>query len=191
MNLLRWTQRTLSLSLDGFREAILAIAERVAARVRVGKLQLLTEDAEARLQQAYEALGQRLHQSRHMSPEEAASVDATLTARIRQKQQVLQALRDRLASQFDDQLIAPLSLLQEDLQEGGGTVERVTISPGTQADGRCLGELGLPETVRLVALRRGESLLIPSGNVIFKAGDEITVLGARSDVLQVHKILRS
>jgi TrkA family protein len=193
MNLLRWSNRTFSLTLDGAREAVVAVAERVAMRVHVGKLELMIEDAETRLQQAYEALGQYLYNIRHAPSEEGASLDTTLplSTRIRQKQQVLQALRDRLASQLEDQLIMPLSRLQEDLQQGGGTVERVTIAPGTQADGRRLGDLPLPETVRLIALRRGETLLIPSGSLVFRAGDEITILGSRSSVLDAHKILRT
>lgn len=175
------------------REAILAVAERVAQRVQVGKLQLRAEEAEARLQRSYEALGECLYRSRSGPPHEAFATDEALplTARIREEQQLLQELRNRLASHYDDLLVVPLVRLQEDLRDGGGTIERVTISPGAHADGKRLADLGLPDTVRLVALRRGESLLIPFGGLLLQAGDQLTVLGSRSAVPDALRILRT
>jgi K+/H+ antiporter YhaU regulatory subunit KhtT len=192
MNLLRSAHRTWALGLDGLREALMAMAERVASRVHFSKLQLRADDAETRLQQSYEALGQCLYNSRRQGSHDASSVDAVLplTARIRHEQQLLQELHDRLASHYDELLSIPLARLQEDLKEGGGTVERVTISPGAQADGKSLSELALPMTVRLVALRRGQTLLIPSGSLTLQAGDDLTVLGSRSTLPQALHILR-
>ena len=193
MNLLRTAQRTFSLSFDGLREALVVVAERVALRVQVGKLQLHAEDTESRLGQAYEALGQCLYGTHRAAPAKRAPVDTALpiVGRIRIEHQALQELRDQLASLYDETLTLPLSRLQDDLKEGGGTVERVTIAPGSQADGKRLGELDLPLTVRLVALRRGSSLIIPSGGVVLQAGDDITLLGNRSAVPAALHILRT
>jgi hypothetical protein len=193
MNLLRTAHRTLSLSLDGMREALVVVAERVALRIQVGKLQLHAEDTESRLRQAYESLGQCLYRTHHATLPKGAPIDSALpiTARIRIEHQVLQELRDQLASLYDETLSQPLSRLQEDLKEGGGTIERVTIGPGAQADGKRLGELDLPPTVRLVALRRGGTLIIPSGSLVLQAGDDITLLGNRSVVPRALQILRT
>ena len=161
----------------------MAVAERVARRVQVTKLQLQAEDAEARLRQAYESLGQRLyavHATR--SPEALREVDDALPLceGIRAEQRALQEIRDRLASRYDDVLIVPLIRLQEDLQAGGGTIERVTMTPNAQADGKPLSDVGLPESVRIVLVRRNDSLLFPSTQLILRAGDQVTIIGNRS-----------
>src|SRR5437899_937109 len=52
MNLFQSTSRALSISLDGLKEAVMNVAERVARRVQVAKLQFQADDAEARLRHA-------------------------------------------------------------------------------------------------------------------------------------------
>jgi uncharacterized protein with PhoU and TrkA domain len=193
MTLLRSAHRAFAISFDGLREALAVVAERVALRVQIGKLELHAEDAEARLRHAYQSLGQHLYAIRHPTSSDAGSVDAalSLTTRIRTEQQLVQDLRDHLASLNDETLGVPLSRLQEDLKEGGGTIERVTISPGSQADGKRLVDLQLSPTVRLVTVRRGQFLLIPSGSLVLQAGDDITLLGSRSAVAPALQILRT
>ncbi|TAL09021.1 MAG: hypothetical protein EPO02_11505, partial [Nitrospirae bacterium] len=161
---------------------VMAVAERVARRVQVTKLQLQAEDAEARLRQAQESLGQRLYAAHTTQPHDPANLDEALPLceDIRAEQRALQEIRDRLASRYDDVLIVPLIRLQEDLQTGGGTIERVTITPRAQADGKPLGEVALPESVRIVLVRRNDSLLFPSAQMILRAGDQVTVIGNRS-----------
>ena len=193
MTLLRSAHRAFSITFDGIREALVVAAERVALRVQVAKLLLHAEDAEARLRHAYRSLGQHLYGTRHATPPGTGSVDAalSLTARIRIEQQLVRELRDQLASLNDETLVVPLSRLQEDLKEGGGTIERVTISPGSQADGKRLVDLQLPPTVRLVAVRRGQTLVIPVSSLVLHAGDDITLLGSRSCVAPALQILRT
>ncbi len=193
MNLLRSTQRALFLGFDGIREALVVVAERLALRVQVGKLQLQTDAAEGRLRQAYESLGQHLFRYRQQSSGDDPPLESTLpfTERIRTEHQLVQDLRDRLTSLSDETLLLPLARLQEDLRAGGGTIERLTISPGALADGKRLGDLNLPQTVRFVALRRGEDLLIPSGDLVLQAGDDITLLGVRSAIPPALKALRT
>ena len=193
MTFLRSAHRAFSISFDGIREALVVVAERVALRVQVAKLLLHAEDAEARLRHAYQSLGQNLYVTRHAPSTEAGSVDAarSLTARIRTEQQLVRELRDQLASLNDETLVAPLSRLQNDLKEGGGTIERVSISPGSQADGKRLVDLQLPAGVRLIAVRRGQTLVIPVGSLVLQAGDDITLLGSRSSVAPALQILRT
>jgi len=196
MGLLKSTRQTFSLSLEGLREATLAIAERVTARVQRGKLQLQADEAHVRLQHAYESLGHSLYTvhtvrtpPRSGDPPEDEVLQ--LCQRIHSEQRTLQGIRDRLAAQDDDILVVPLARLHEDLKEGGGTVERVTVSPAAQADGKCLRELALPEEVQIVALRRGNVLLFPTATVVLRAGDQITIVGTRSAVSTVLQSLRA
>src|SRR6266571_313886 len=81
--------------------------------------------------------------------------------------------------------------LHEDLQAGGGTVERVTIAPGIGADGRRLADLSLPESVGIVLIRRGEALLFPYAETVLKAGDQVTLVGRRSAMPAALQSLRA
>jgi K+/H+ antiporter YhaU regulatory subunit KhtT len=193
MGILQSTLRTLSISVDGAKEAIMAVAERVARRVQVTKLQLQAEDAEIRLRQAYQALGQCLYDTHSGRSPEAFKVDAALPLceSIRTEQRALQELRDRLASRYDDVLIVPLIRLQEDLQEGGGTIERVTITPNAPADGKPLADVTLPDGVRLVLVRRSDALLYPSAQLVLRAGDQVIVIGNRSALPAALQSLRA
>jgi K+/H+ antiporter YhaU regulatory subunit KhtT len=193
MKPLKSIQRTLSISYDGLREAILAISERVSSRVQIGKLHLQALDSEARLRSAYEALGVCLYTARMVPSQEVFSPDAALpiSERVRSELKVLQQIRDQLASRADETLTVPLIRLQEDLKESGGMVDRATVSPLSQADGKRIGDLALPEGVRIVAIRRGESLIFPSADSVLKAGDEVTVVGNRSVVPRTLQSLRT
>ena len=187
------TIRALSITFEGVKEAVMAVAERVARRVQVAKLQLHAGDAEARLRQAYESLGQCLYDIHRAKSPDALRIDAALPLceTIRAEQRTLQSIRDRLTSRYDDVLIVPLIRLQEDLQEGGGTVERVTITPAAPADGKPLSDVPLPESVRIVVIRRGDALLLPTGNLVLKAGDQVTIIGDRSAVPGALQSLRA
>src|SRR5437899_6640410 len=161
MNLFQSTSRALSISLDGLKETVMNVAERVARRVQVAKLQFQADDAEARLRHAYESLGQCLYATHTaQAPETPTGLDEALPMceSIRAEQRTLQAIRDRLASHSEEGLTVPLIRLHEDLQAGGGTVEHITIAPGLGADGRRLAELALPDSVGIVLVRRGDSM---------------------------------
>src|SRR5213596_215356 len=111
MNLFQYTSRALSISLDGLKEAVMNVAERVARRVQVAKLQFQADDAEARLRHAYESLGQCLYTTHSaQTPITLKAIDEALPVceSIRAEQHTLQAIRDRLASQYEDVLTVPL-----------------------------------------------------------------------------------
>ena len=184
--------RALSISAAGMKEAIMAVAERVARRVQIAKLQLQAVDAEARLQQAYESLGHCLYTAHTAKSPDAWRVDEALPLceNIRAEQHTLQGIRDRLTSRYDDVLSGPLIRLQEDLQNGGGAMERVTITPASPADGRSLSAVVMPEGVRIVLVRRVDALLLPTGDLVLKAGDQVTILGDRSAVPVALQSLR-
>jgi K+/H+ antiporter YhaU regulatory subunit KhtT len=195
MNLFQSSARALSISLAGLKEALMTVAERVTRRIQVTKLRFQADDTEARLRQAYESLGQCLYTTyTAQTPETLKVIDAALPVceSIRAEHRTLQAIQDRLASQYyDEGLTIPLIRLHEDLQAGGGTVERVTIAPGIQADGRRLADLTLPESVGIVLIRRGESLQIPHAETVLKAGDQVTLVGRRSAMPAALQALRA
>lgn len=186
-------QRTLTITLSGLREAVLAVAERVAARVQVGKLQLLAEDAEVRLRSAYETLGQCLYRARSVSQPPTYPGEEILPSfyRIRAEHQALQNVRDRLATQYDELLGGALMQLRRDLQAAGGMMERVTVGPTSQAAGKILNDVTFPASVTIVAIRRGETVVFPSDGVTLTVGDHVTLVGPRSSLPAAMQLLRA
>src|SRR5947209_5144612 len=103
MNLFQSSNRALSIGLIGLKEAFMAVAERVARRVQVAKLQFQADDTEARLRQAYESLGQCLYSTHSaQTPETLKAIDEALPVceSIRTEQRTLQARRDRLPARL-------------------------------------------------------------------------------------------
>src|SRR5438876_3676013 len=97
MNLFQSTSRALSISLDGLKEGVMNVAERVARRVQLAKLQFQADDAEARLRHAYESLGQRLYATHTTQASETPTgLDESLTMSdsIRVVQRKLQPIQD-------------------------------------------------------------------------------------------------
>src|SRR6267143_2145146 len=117
MKLFRSSTRALSITLEGLKEALMAVAERVTRRIQVAKLQFQADDAEARLRQAYESLGQCLYTTHTaQTPETLKVIDVALPVceSIRAEQRTLQTIRDRLASQYDEDALTVLLIRRDE-----------------------------------------------------------------------------
>ncbi len=62
------------------------------------------------------------------------------------------------------------------LKEGAVSLVEITISGASPADGRTLGEVGIPDGVRLVAVLREDKLLEPADDLILVELDEVLAL---------------
>ncbi|MBA3606548.1 MAG: TrkA family potassium uptake protein [Actinomycetota bacterium] len=61
--------------------------------------------------------------------------------------------------------------------EGGrARLAEVTLAEGSPADGKLISELGVPRDATVVAVLRAERLIVPRGDTIVRAGDEVVVL---------------
>lgn len=74
------------------------------------------------------------------------------------------------------------------LQFGGGTAHlvEVTLAEGSPAEGVTLADLQLPRSATVVAVVRGDRLVVPRGDTVLDAGDEVLVLvtGDAEDIVQ-------
>jgi trk system potassium uptake protein len=62
------------------------------------------------------------------------------------------------------------------LHEGEMAIVEDSLRPDARAVGRTVGELALPDNAVLVAVLRGEQVLIPRGNLVLQAGDRVLAL---------------
>ena len=75
------------------------------------------------------------------------------------------------------------------IQEASGfeTLE-IRIEHGAVSDGKALSEIHWPREVVVVSIQRGRKSMIPRGNLILKAGDEIVLLSERNVANEVRKL---
>jgi len=62
------------------------------------------------------------------------------------------------------------------LQQGNLALVEETLPEGSRAAGKTIKDLGLPKESILVAIVRGPQVLIPSGDTVMQAGDEVLAL---------------
>lgn len=65
-----------------------------------------------------------------------------------------------------------------------------TVEAGSEADNRCIRDLGLPSTCLIVSVTRGDEELIPNGDLRLKAGDILATLVQEQDMLAMESVLR-
>ena len=62
------------------------------------------------------------------------------------------------------------------LEHGRARIAEVTLAPDSPANGRQIGELGLPRESTIVALIRDAHVVVPRGDTVLHPGDEVIVL---------------
>ena len=78
--------------------------------------------------------------------------------------------------------------LAENLAAGGGSMQKVTIKDGSSIKDKKLREIHLPKEALIVNVMRGQEMIIPDGNTVLQAKDEVTLLGKKEDVERAIKI---
>ena len=76
------------------------------------------------------------------------------------------------------------------LRQGSVEIVRETIVPDAQAMHKTIAELGLPEGCNIVAIMRGQSVIIPGGSTMIEAGDEIVAVVEASKRQDLEQALR-
>jgi cell volume regulation protein A len=80
--------------------------------------------------------------------------------------------------------VAPAVNLKSELEE-------VTIPAQSDAVGSQIVELGLPEGVLIVLLKRHDEIIVPSGGTVLEAGDLLLVLAGKDDLDLVRSRVES
>ena len=78
--------------------------------------------------------------------------------------------------------------LAENLEAGGGTMQKVIIKDTSSIIDKKLREIHLPKEALIVNVMRGQEMIIPDGNTVLQAKDAVTLLGKKEDVERAIKI---
>lgn len=76
------------------------------------------------------------------------------------------------------------------LREGRVTLVELTVAADSSAVGRAVHALRLPDECVLVAVLRGEAVLIPSGDTVIQAGDQIVAIARREREVTLAECFR-
>lgn len=104
-----------------------------------------------------------------------------LDSTFRTKQNEYEQLKKKHSSDY------VVNKLSEDLSAAGAIIDQVVISDQSDVVNKLLKEILLPKEALVSAVKREEEVIIPDGNTLLKAGDQVIVIGKKDDVEKVVK----
>jgi hypothetical protein len=191
---LRRIRKEFALTATGIRETVLAVAERVNRKVQILKLHWQAASLADQIEHLHRQLGIALcealaqHDGRRAaepSPGPAELHLAEIASRVRLLKQELLQVDPRVRQIESEALREDLLNLERDLFLRSATLERLRVVPGAPASGCSAGQMGLPASVRVVAVLRGPSLLLSFDTILFRPGDTVILLGLRDELKTV------
>ncbi len=191
---LRRIRKEFTLTARGFHETVLAIAERVNRKVQILRLHWQATSLAGQIDRLHQQLGAALcselapQDARHahepapgMTPQLLADISSRVGALKKDLLQVDPQVRQIESEALREDLLN----LERDLFHRSATIERLRIVPGAPASGSLVSQLGLPASVRIVAVLRGPSLLLSFDAVPLRPGDMVILLGHRDSLKTV------
>ncbi|MEK7294197.1 MAG: TrkA C-terminal domain-containing protein [Nitrospirota bacterium] len=194
---LRRIRKEFTLTARGLHETVLAIAERVNRKVQILKLHWQAASLCDEIERLQQQLGAELctvlathdgEQAHAALPGVTEQRVAATASRVRLLKKELLQVDPRVRQIESEALREDLLNLERDLFLRSATIERLRVVQGTPAIGCAIGQLGLPSSVRVVAVLRGPSLLLSFDTIIFRSGDTVILLGLRDELKTVLPI---
>lgn len=104
-----------------------------------------------------------------------------LDSTFRMKQNDYEQLKKKHSSNY------VIEKLSEDLSSADAIIDQVIISNQSNVVNKLLKEILLPKEALVSAIKREEQVIIPDGNTQLQGGDQVIVIGKKSDVEKVVK----
>jgi K+/H+ antiporter YhaU regulatory subunit KhtT len=187
-------RKEFTLTARGIHETVLAIAERVNRKVQILKLHWQAASLAGQIEQLHQQLGAAL--CAVLAPNDARGAQdiahgtteqrlAEIASRVRLLKKELLQVDPRVRQIESEALREDLLTLERDLFLRSATIERLRIVQGAPASGSGIGQLGLPASVRVVAVLRGPSLILNFDTTVFRPGDTVILFGLRDELKTV------
>ena len=194
---LRRIRKEFTLTTRGIHETVLAVAERVNRKVQILKLHWQAASLCDEIERLHQHLGAELctvlathdgWQTQAALPGLTEQGIAETASRVRLLKKELMQVDPQVRQIESEALREDLLNLERDLFLRSATIERLRVVQGVSAIGCTIGQLGLPSSVRVVAVLRGPSLLLSFDTVVFRPGDTVILLGLRNELKTVLPI---
>jgi hypothetical protein len=192
-DLLQRIGKEAKITLETFRESVIAIAERVNRKVQILALHSQASSVHEQIDIAYHDLGDRLceflaeshNSATHLGMVAGTGAEMVLLefiGKIRPLKQELVGIETLVRELEIDTLREDLVALQHDLSTRSALIRRVVVEAEAVASGRPVAQLGLPPTVRVAVILRGPMLISSVELVDLRPGDIVVLVGSRADL---------
>jgi hypothetical protein len=198
LDLLGRLQKELSITGQAIYETIIAIAERVNRKLEILRLHGQASAVMTEVDVTHAELGRQITAlwTRRFLPGQEAALSAELnqllvqtSARIQQLKQALLAVDTQVRALKLETVQEDFLALQRDLTHRSAALERMALPQGSPAIGQKVGDLLLPESVRVVTIFRGPFFINSCDDLVLRAEDVLIVIGLQADLAQVAEQL--
>ena len=84
-------------------------------------------------------------------------------------------MKVRVKTEIADRLIKNMMMLMR-LNKGEYSIVQLNVDEGSESDGKLIRDLPIPSGVVLIAIQRGEEVVLPRGNVTIEANDRMLAM---------------
>lgn len=178
-------------SADTAREGMEKLGEKSTDFVVLNKAKMEKKAIEKKIEDSYTELGTEFYTLFNAKKLKKSSSNLTDIAKkinefkseLQQKETEVNQLYSKLSPETLEK--EKINSLKDLLDEGGGTIEQVSVSKDSTLVGKRLKNIRLPKQVLVGTVLRGDELIIPDGTYIFQAEDQLTLLGMRDEIRDV------
>jgi len=185
-------QKEFSITSHALYETVLAISERVNRKVQIMRLHWQATALLARIDEVTNTLGQQIAASvsprsldRRVPDSDLTDLDTSVS---RAHQRVQELKRELLGIDIEvrqlklETIHDDLLRFQQDLSMRSAGIERVTILRGAAAVGQKISDVPRSSSIHVVTVMRGPFLLSPGGDLVFRTGDIVVLLGEQTEL---------
>jgi len=182
-------------SAEAAREGVEKISEKATEYSKLSKIKIDIKSTENKLDESLTELGKevyRLYSSKKLkTPSEDLKPFAekvqTISSKLETQNEELQNIYKEYASHSIDK--DKVKILKKELEEGGGTIEHISIDEDSPFLGKKLKNVKLPKEVLVGTILRGDQVIIPDGTYSFKKDDKVALLGKKEDVDETIRLI--
>ena len=193
--LLGRVHKELSITGHAFYETILSISELVNRKVQIIRLHWQASTLLQHIDDVTAKIGQQivaqvsdrlLYQNQPDSV--VGAIDRMLAdaiARIHELKQSLIEVDAQIRELKIETIHHDLLSLQRDLALRSASIERLTVARGAAATGQSLSALPVSSSAYVASVLRGPFLLAPTDDLLFRPGDIVVLIGAKTELNQL------
>lgn len=185
-------QQELSITMSAVYETILAVAERANRKAQVVRLHTQASGLLNQIEQVHSELGRQIaslcakrppfsHES-ILPSQELGDILGQATDRVQHLKRTLHSVDNHIREIKLETIHHELLTLQQDLSLRAAAIERFPVAQGSPIQGKTLGDISWPTSVRLVTVLRGPFLVPPDNALQLRLDDILIMIGLQDDL---------
>ena len=185
--------RELTIALDGLKKGVYEIAITTSENTQVAKLLYHIYELEKKLEKLHVEIGKTVYEhSNHPALELLDNKDVREhLSRIKIIQQDIISLEKEINLLREEGIKSKLDELKQYMRRGGFTIDELIVEKNSEAEGKEIGSLLLPQRIIIIAVIHHNMLLIPENDLQILEGDTVFILASRDRLKDASSIFSS